>query len=821
MPKFREVTGQFVGYTPDSADPGITPDRVPMNGRVTFTPQFSGGVISFPRLTPPEFAHPEPIEARIVDGFVMVEVADGDSTVLQPVSLMVTIDDEATQNWSWRADFSEVLIGDAMDYTPIPSWTFRVPDGAGTVDLTELLPVSVQAGVQVAKGPRGAGLERIVAADGQLRFEYTDGQETSIAVPAAVPGRDGTPGKDGTPGAKGEPGAVELIGAVPEIMVDANAVTIGGKPVFPSTLAPATGDLNQVFTPGSMRFGASTISGWSNIPSRLSGPFILTTYTYPDANRWGWQEAVMHGTTSLRLWRQTTAVGQWGDWQEIGAAWHRGPIPTGQDVDLMRGRPWLGAWDISNATLGNLLLGTFPAELGKWLPGQLQVLGGGGGSANLSSHVYTPYSLLNGTPAMFYRTIERYQETGAAAWSAWSRLGGPTAPGGSLPVNAFSLGGREMRMQLFKDAYPLVSTGGKGAVVFRYDHGLTNFKNVLKPLHDQHGIPAYIAMNSRTWSLAENSGTTQAEAASWANVEWGNHTADHQDHTGIPEVWDTIVNGRIELEAQVGKTVHGFTVPGLPGSDGVAYNKLDGFGAGAVDGYSNSFAGSLVLQHHAIASGTIGAVNRPLDGVIRNGGRHFTWETAAWADIKAQIDQAIVTKTALTLMCHPRTLGGSGAWTSELAAQVIGYVKQQIDAGQLANISYYQSHHATTKPLPFDTGWREITERQYGWVGGTAYLRRINDEVQIVFKGLDGTNATNASVFRLPAGFGPDVFTGGSPAFLVRGQDVPDAWGSAGSGFFRLATGFIARTGTWSSIRFPAEAATPNMTALPGVARAT
>lgn len=206
MPKFREVTGQFVGYTPDSADPGITPDRVPMNGRVTFTPQFSGGVISFPRLTPPEFAHPEPIEARIVDGFVMVEVADGDSTVLQPVSLMVTIDDEATQNWSWRADFSEVLIGDAMDYTPIPSWTFRVPDGAGTVDLTELLPVSVQAGVQVAKGPRGAGLERIVAADGQLRFEYTDGQTTTIPVPDAVPGEQGIPGEPGEPGPPGKQG---------------------------------------------------------------------------------------------------------------------------------------------------------------------------------------------------------------------------------------------------------------------------------------------------------------------------------------------------------------------------------------------------------------------------------------------------------------------------------------------------------------------------------------------------------------------------------------------------------------------------------------
>ena len=114
MPKFREISGQFVGYIPDSIDSDIVPDRAPMNGRVTFTPVFTGGVIAFPELVPPEFAHPRTIPAKIVDGSVRVEVNEGTGddveAVLQPLSLMVTVDDEASQVWSWRAEFTNMHI---------------------------------------------------------------------------------------------------------------------------------------------------------------------------------------------------------------------------------------------------------------------------------------------------------------------------------------------------------------------------------------------------------------------------------------------------------------------------------------------------------------------------------------------------------------------------------------------------------------------------------------------------------------------------------------------------------------------------------------
>lgn len=411
-------------------------------------------------------------------------------------------------------------------------------------------------------------------------------------------------------------------------------------------------------------------------------------------------------------------------------------------------------------------------------------------------------------------------------WNDWVEVGAGGGGPSDIPVNALAVGGRDMRMRLFKDQYPLVSTGDKGAVVFRYDHGLTNFKNVLLPLHEQYGIVPYVAMNSRNWDLPENSGATQAEAKTW-NVEWGNHTSDHNDKTGIHDVWDTIVNGRIELEEQVGKTVHGFTVPGLPASGGPSYDKLDGFGVGYASGYSNSYAGNLILNHHAICSGTMGDVYRPLDGQIRIGMRHTGWENRTWEQVKYVIDSAISSKTVVTLMQHPRTMNMSGYWTPALADQVLAYVRSKIDAGELANISYMQSHHAQLDPLNpevIDSGWRDMTGNLlYGWTaraGGGAFMRRVGERVMYAFKGLDGTNATNAAAIGLAAGFNPDTFTGQSPAFLVRSQEGPDFWATAGSGFIRLEKfGNVTRETTWLTVVLPAEDAQPNMNALPGVPR--
>ena len=219
MPKFREITGQFVGYVPDGPDTNIVPDRAPMDGQVVFTPVFTGGVVAFPELVPPEFAHPKPIRARIIDGFIRVEVAVGDDLLVQPLSLMVTVDDEASQVWSWRAEFTNMRIGTGEVEVTIPSWSFRVPDGTGPVDLTELVPLKSGGSVEVTKGPRGAGLQTITAVDGQLVFAYSDGQESTVPIPEAVQGPQGEPGPAGADGEQGPEGPQGPAGEIPDLLV--------------------------------------------------------------------------------------------------------------------------------------------------------------------------------------------------------------------------------------------------------------------------------------------------------------------------------------------------------------------------------------------------------------------------------------------------------------------------------------------------------------------------------------------------------------------------------------------------------------------------
>ena len=284
MPKFREITGQFVGYIPDSIDADIVPDRAPMNGRVTFTPVFTGGVIAFPELSPPEFAHPRTIHAKIVDGFVQVEVNEGEGDdehiVLQPLSLMVTVDDEASQVWSWRAEFSEILIGASDEYVQIPSWSFRVPDGTGPVDLTELVPLKSTGTVDVTKGPRGAGLENITAVDGQLVFEYTDGQESTVPIPEAVQGPEGPQGPAGADGEQGPQGEKGDPGEIPDLLVGniTDATPTGKNLMLAATEGAARNALGLAAGATAINGSLEELNNGTQTNSRVWSPRDIANY---------------------------------------------------------------------------------------------------------------------------------------------------------------------------------------------------------------------------------------------------------------------------------------------------------------------------------------------------------------------------------------------------------------------------------------------------------------------------------------------------------------------------------------------------------------
>lgn len=437
---------------------------------------------------------------------------------------------------------------------------------------------------------------------------------------------------------------------------------------------------------------------------------------------------------------------------ELLTAWRfqRGTMPAGTDVDNL--------FTIGNHYTGNpanveTLQGTLAVEV----PSTFAVIGAG----TIFSTTQLQIPTANSDAGFYYRTRRT-----STAWTEWVDL----SNAGTIATAPPTSDSHDLREAAFREAYPLVSTGGKGTVVLRFDHGLTTFKATLWPLLQQYGVRAYIAMNSRLWGEDENSGATQADARAWIAsglVEFGNHTADHADKNTGDGIFDTIVHGRLELEEQLQTTIHGFTVPGLTG-----FNQLEGFGSGTLDSFSSTYAGGLILANHGITSGGIGqpiagGSRRVLDGQVRQGGRHYTFEAATWAEIKQQIDAAASTKTALTLMAHPRTMGASGYWTPALAEQVIAYIRQLIDAGTLADLSYYQSHHATTAALPgtgpYDSGLRNIdalVATDQGWTAGTAArLERTGTAVDLTVQNLARESAGTgySTVLTLPAGFRPAV----------------------------------------------------------------
>lgn len=415
-------------------------------------------------------------------------------------------------------------------------------------------------------------------------------------------------------------------------------------------------------------------------------PYVLTQFQIPSSP----------ADRSIYM-RSKTSSETWNTWRVIN--YYRGDIPEGTNVYDMRGPAWIGLWDISGGTVAGTLLGTPPPGMAAWLAGQIEVKGATGNSTNLGTITYTPYAPGSQKQQVWTTTVKSFSATGVDAWSGWTNLaevsgggGGGGAVGSQVNWNA-TPASHTARVQAFKDAYPKVSTGNKGVVVFRYDHGLTNFKSMFLPKHREYNLPAYVAMNSRNWDVAENSGATTTEARSWiANdrVEFGNHTADHRDRNTAEGIYDNIVNGRKELETQLNTVIHGFTVPGL-----AEYNKFEGFGSGYLNNYSDTLAGGLILANHAVCSGVMGPYERPLDGLVRLGSRHRGWEQSDFATVKGYIDTAVSTKTALTLMGHPRLGGLSGYWDATLIDQVLSYVRDLINAGDLADISYYQSHHAT------------------------------------------------------------------------------------------------------------------------------
>lgn len=390
---------------------------------------------------------------------------------------------------------------------------------------------------------------------------------------------------------------------------------------------------------------------------------------------------------------------------------------------------------------------------------------------NYTAHDYYAYS---GTGAgKFSRNTAN--ATGDT-WVPWARLD-------NLPDQDTRPGVHYLREQEFRDRMGQVLTGGLGAVALRFDHGLANFNTKIRPLLEARGLPYSLALNSRSWGLAENTGVTAAMVDGWVAgglAEVWNHGADHADHTGAIALEDAIHTGLTELRAQLPSAkIDGWVVPGVGGTN------YDGFGVGdSMSAFADTVAGRIIQRYHAVSTGYITNTHlRPLDGRIRQGMGHFTLDGVTVASAQFQIDAAISARTGLQLMTHPSLVDGSGMSTANLTA-VLDYIVAKRDAGQLVVLSPYKMMVAdngeaaarvtidntvgrrafawdrgnTRKQQIYgDTGLRDITALMSDGAGGNVYLSRTGNVVQLKMYNRTLTAAANS--LTLPSGFWPDIST--------------------------------------------------------------
>ena len=512
-------------------------------------------------------------------------------------------------------------------------------------------------------------------------------------------------------------------------------------------------DWNNVTTPGAYYTGgASSLASQSNLAEKWPSTILVAG----DAGVYS-QMQITYGAKENLYYRTCSPSGEWSPWKS--PHFDSGKIPDGQNIDDMRGPAWSGVWSEDGGSVAGTWTGTLPPGLAKWIPGQFLIIGNADGQTNLATQMYFPYAA-SSIKGFFYRTIQKYKETGANAWTPWLWIGGGSA-GGTNEIGSLSLGGRAARVQAFKDAYPPKITNGKGAVVFRYDHGLNNLKDYILPLHKKYDIPLYVCLNSRKWDDPTNNQVKPSEVKAWVDtglVEIGNHTATHLNANGTTDIYDTIVNGRKELESQLGITIHGFTVPGVaPPPQG---EKFDGFAGGTLSEYSDSYAGALIQSTHAICSGTFGPDYRPLDGSQWIGTRHTGIESKTPAEVDPYIQGAVDRRAAITLMSHPSVLGSSGKFSASDLEATLKTVRSLIDAGKLARLTYYESHTAllydASKPQPGT--WVDITKRLTGYKSGDAMIRRDGATVTLVMSTLVCEQQSSSSEIHknaIPDGYKP------------------------------------------------------------------
>lgn len=240
------------------------------------------------------------------------------------------------------------------------------------------------------------------------------------------------------------------------------------------------------------------------------------------------------------------------------------------------------------------------------------------------------------------------------------------SPSGLSPIIEPMVHNSSRKAEMLSALSGPIRTGGLGAVAIRCDHGFTNFRDKVLPAVRAREIKVAQAYNPRNWHYAENSGVTAADLNSWVaagDVEIINHSANHLSADSEGALFDQIVTGLAEIEAELPAAagqVWGFAPPGVSSGD------YGGFKDGRTLASWRTYAGRTILEHHAVGSGYLpGTSRRVLDGRIRDGLGHITIDRSSLTELRAAVDEVAASARGLQLMLHPSQLDKAGKLSAE------------------------------------------------------------------------------------------------------------------------------------------------------------
>lgn len=244
-----------------------------------------------------------------------------------------------------------------------------------------------------------------------------------------------------------------------------------------------------------------------------------------------------------------------------------------------------------------------------------------------------------------------------------------------------------------------LGVSGKAVVALRFDHHLSFFRDKVLPLLVERELPWAQIINPDNIGSG-NDQVSWSDIQTWALNHGGevwNHGATHIDVTSPDELESHIVGALGTLSTNLPKlAVEGFAPIGMnPGG-------YDGFFPGNTAEQWQTKAGQLILANHAVASGDVAGMYRPLNGRPAIGLSHGFLDTATVSTIDGFLN-SLRPRHGMALLLHPNFVDkDASSITTATLTHLLDELVRRRDAGEVEILTYSALYMADG-----ESAWRD------------------------------------------------------------------------------------------------------------------